>query len=253
MAYTVKVVADLAGVSIRTLHHYDDIGLLKPAQVSAAGYRLYTESDLERLQQILFFRELGFGLPEIRAALDTPGFDRKKALVAHKKALLERQERVERLIQTIDHTLETMERGTRMDDKELKDLFDGFDHTQYEEEARQRWGGSKEYEESVRRTKKYTKQDWEAIKAETGAIAPAIAELMDLGPADPQVQEWVRKWHEAINKWFYTCSLEVFRGLGQMYVADYRFAENYEKVKPGLAQFMCDAMGIYCDKLEGKA
>jgi DNA-binding transcriptional MerR regulator len=249
VAYTVKAVAELAGISIRTLHHYDEIGLLKPAQVTAAGYRLYTEHDLERLQQVLFFRELGLSLHEIKAILDSPGFDRKQALKEHRQLLQERQERLERLIQSIDQTLDSMERGIPMSEK---DLFNGFDQSQYEEEARQRWGHSNEYQESVKRTKKYTKDDWAAIQAEAGAIQDGIATLMDRSPSDPEVQEFIRRWHQHINDRYYTCSLQIFRGLGEMYVADERFTAHYEKIKPGMAQFMQAAMAAYCDKLEGK-
>lgn len=252
MAYTVKAVADLAGISVRTLHHYDEIGLLKPAQVTSAGYRLYTEPDLERLQQVLFFRELGFTLQDIREIVSRPEFNRRQALVEHRRLLQERQERLGRLIDTIDHTLNAMERGIPMDDKDLKEMFDGFDHTQYEEEARQRWGHSKEYQESARRTKHYSKDDWAAIKAGMNEISSTLASLMDRDPADAEVQEWVRRWHQFINDRFYTCSTEVFRGLGNMYVEDSRFTATYDNVKPGMAKFMQAAMNAYCDKLEGK-
>jgi DNA-binding transcriptional MerR regulator len=163
-SYTVKAVSQIAGVSVRTLHHYDEIGLLKPAGHSAAGYRLYGQEDLERLQQILFFKELGFDLKEIKRVLSDPDFDREKALVEHRKLLIERQERVGRLIQSVERTLKAMQRGNPMG----ADMFDGFDHAQYEEEAQQRWGHSPEFQESLRRTKAYTKQDWAQIQKEGG-------------------------------------------------------------------------------------
>jgi DNA-binding transcriptional MerR regulator len=249
VAYTVKAVSDLAGISIRTLHYYDEIGLLKPAETNPSGYRIYTEEDLERLQQVLFFRELDFSLLEIKEILHSPDFDRRRALLDHKQMLLQRQERMARLIASVDRTLAAMERGIQMDEKEL---FDGFEPSQYEEEVKQRWGGTKEYAESAERTKRYTKADWTVIKQEMQDISGGVAGLMDRSPADPAVQEWVRKWHQTINDRFYTCSLEIFRGLGDMYVQDERFTANYEKVKPGLAQFMRAAMHAYCDKLEGK-
>lgn len=247
MAWTVRVVAQLAGITIRTLHHYDEIGLLRPSQVNAAGYRLYVTSDLERLQQILFFKELGFGLDQIRQIIDDPGFDRQEALVQHRVMLLERQERLNRLIRSVDRTLDTIERGIPLSEKEL---FAGFDP--YAEEAKERWGQTEAYKESARRVKTYTKADWEAIKAEETAINQGLAALMDREPADPAVQEWIRRKHQHINDRFYTCSTAVFRGLGDLYVADERFAAVYEKVKPGLTAFMRAAMQIYCDMLEGK-
>lgn len=249
MAYTVKKVSEVAAVSIRTLHHYDEIGLLKPARKTASGYRLYTEEDLERLQQVLFFRELGFGLSEIKDIIDSPGFNRRQALLRHRQLLLERQERLARLIRSVNRTLEAMERGIQM---EAKEMFDGFDQSQYEEEVRQRWGNTKAYEESAQRTKTYTKEDWDAIQKETAEITEGIASLMDRGPSDPEVQKWIRRHHQQINERFYTCPSEMYRGLGDTYVEDSRFAANYDKVKPGLAEFMRAAMHAYCDRLEGK-
>ncbi|HWI61065.1 MAG TPA: MerR family transcriptional regulator [Symbiobacteriaceae bacterium] len=248
MAYTVKAVAELAGISIRTLHHYDEIGLLKPAQTSASGYRLYTDSDLERLQQVLFFKELDFGLTEIRAIVDSPDFDRRQALLQHRELLLQKRDRVKKLIESVDKTLNAMERGISM---EKKDMFEGFDHSQYEQEAEQRWGQSEEYKESARRTKKYTKADWDQIKQEGAEVYEGLVSVMDRDPADPEVQEWVRRHHEQINKWFYKCSLEIYRNLGIMYVADERFTANIDKYAPGLSVFLRDAMAAYCDRLEG--
>lgn len=252
MAYTVKAVAEMAGVSVRTLHHYDEIDLLKPEQLSAAGYRLYNEKDLERLQQILFFRELEFSLSDIREIIDDPKFDRQQALLLQKEALLERQHRLSRLIMTIDRTLRMMEGNEPMNDQELKELFNGFDQSQYEEEVKERFGQTNEYAESHRRTKQYTKTDWVQMQQEGGEIQQGIVALMDRDPADPEVQAWIGKHHQQINKWFYTCSLEIYRGLGEMYVADERFAANYEKIKPGLAAFMRAAMLAYCDQQESK-
>ena len=242
MAYTVKAVADIAGISVRTLHHYDAIGLLKPAQKSAAGYRLYTEGDLERLQQVLFFRELGFGLGEIGAIITRPGFDRRQALLDHRQLLLERQARLGRLIHSVDQTLSAMERGTEMD---AKDMFDGFDPTQYEEEARQRWGHTDAYQESARRTQKYTKEDWAAIQAESREIEQGVAALMDRSPADPDVQALIHRHYRQINDRFYTCPPQMYRGLSEMWLQDSRFTERFDQTKPGLAQFMHDAVAAY--------
>ncbi|HWI52652.1 MAG TPA: MerR family transcriptional regulator [Symbiobacteriaceae bacterium] len=249
MAYTVKAVAELAGISIRTLHHYDEIGLLKPAQTSASGYRLYTDADLERLQQVLFFKELDFGLTEIREIVDSPDFDRKRALLQHKELLLQRQERISKLIASVNQTLDSIERGIQMDEK---DMFGGFDHSKYEKEAEERWGHSNEFKESARRTKKYTKADWAQIQKESGEVYQGLVSVMGRDPHDPEVQEWVRRHHEQINKWFYQCSLEIYRNLGIMYVEDPRFTENIDKYAPGLSVFLRDAMAAYCDRLEGK-
>jgi DNA-binding transcriptional MerR regulator len=249
LTYTVKAVSEIAGVSVRTLHHYDHIGLLRPAQRGFSGYRLYTEEDLERLQQVLFFRELGFGLHEIKEIIDRPDFDRRKALLKHKELLLERRERLTRLVQLVDRTLEAMEEGVEMDEREM---FEGFDQERLEEEARQRWGGTEEFEESIRRTRSYTKVDWAAIQEEGKEVLQGIASLTDRAPSDPEVQQWIGRHHKHINDRFYRCSLKVYRGLGDLYVEDERFKAFFERIKPGMAWFMRDAMHAYCDRLEGE-
>ncbi|MEX2431515.1 MAG: MerR family transcriptional regulator [Dehalococcoidia bacterium] len=248
MPYTVKAVADLAGVSIRALHHYDEIGLLKPASVSRSGYRLYTDADLERLQQVLFFRELGFGLQEIRNIIDSPAFDRKQALAMHRTLLVEKQQRLRALIQSVDKTIDAMERGRDMGNNEM---FGGFDQSTmeaYREEARQRWG-SAAVDESHRRVAKFTKADWDAIQTESDAINRGLVERMGEDAAGPAVQDLVGRWFNLINDRYYDCSAEIFRGLGDLYVNDSRFTVFYDKYKPGLAKFMQAAMHVYADRL----
>ncbi len=215
----------------------------------AAGYRIYSDEDLERLQQILFCRELGFSLHEIKEIMDSPGFDRRQALLDHRKLLEERQERLGRLIQSVDRTLDSMERGIEMD---KKDMFDGFDQSKYEEEARRRWGHTDAYKESMRRTKQYTEADWAAIKEEGRQVHEGIAALMERDPSDPAVQELVARHHRLINDRFYPCSAEAFRGLGDLYVQDERFKATYDNARPGMASFMRAAMHAYCDTLEKK-
>src|SRR5688500_2259059 len=175
MAYTVKAGAKIAGVGVRTLHHYDEIGLLRPSSHSAAGYRLYQEKDIERLQQVLFFKELGFDLSQIKRILADPEFDRRKALVEHRKLLLERQERFRRLIQSVDRTLKAMQRGVPMNAK----MFDGFDQAALEEEARQRWGNTPAWAESQKRWKSYTKEDQAEMHREGKEIVEGLVALMD--------------------------------------------------------------------------
>ena len=252
MVYTVKAVADLASVSIRALHHYDHIGLLRPASVSPAGYRLYTETDLERLQQVLFFRELGFSLGEIKRIMHSPRYDRQGALREHRRLLLEKRQRLDTLIQSVERTIESLEGGIKVSEKEM---FAGFDQQQIDawtEEARERWG-PEHVDESVRRTRRYGKADWQAINSESGALTRIIADNLERGPADPAVQEQVGRWHRLINERCYDCSLEIFRGLGDLYVDDPRFAANYEQVRPGLARFMRAAMHLYVDRQAGQA
>lgn len=252
MSYRIKKVADIAGISVRTLHHYDNIGLLRPAAASPAGYRLYSNDDLSRLQEILFFRELGFGLNEIKEILDRPGYDRRGALLTHKKILQEKNLRIVKLIRAVDMTLYSMERGSTMSKEEMFGAFDEATVEEYKKEARERWGGTGAYKESERKTAKYTKADWERINAASGDIHRRLAEVMEAGhaPSDSEAQEAVGRWFKHICEYFYTCTPEIFKGLGEMYVADPRFKKVYEDIKPGLAEFAKDAMTFFADSIK---
>ena len=250
MTYTVKQVAKLAGVTVRTLHHYDAIGLLRPAAVSPAGYRLYSDADLERLQQLLFFRELGFSLRDIGCVLNSPDFDRREALAMHRKLLVEKRRRLGALIRSVDRSIEVMDGGEEMNSNAM---FEGFDESklrEYREEARSRWGGTPAWEESERRTNSYTKQDWQDIEVESDAINRGLAALMEQDQAAAEAQELVGRWHRLINDRFYDCSPEVLRGLADMYVEDARFTAHYDRWRPGLAAFLRQAMHVYADGLE---
>lgn len=255
MAYTVKTVADMAGVSIRTLHHYDEIGLLKPASCTPAGYRLYSDADLEKLQQILFFKELEFSLTEIKEILDRPDFDRRKALVAHRELLVEKKRRLEGLIGLVDTTMEKLERGENVVRKEFFAPFDMKKieeaKEKYRDEVRQKYD-PKLVAESEEKTSRYTEADWRAINDQEMSIYRRLAAAMDAGksPADPEVQEVIGERYREINERYYTCTPQIFRGLGEMYVADSRFTEFYERIRPGMAEFMRQAMAIYSDNLE---
>lgn len=133
-----------------------------------------------------------------------------------------------------------------------KAMFDGFDQTRYEEEARQRWGQTEAYKESKKRTRKYTKEDWAAVQRESGQIEQGIAALMDRSPSDPEAQAYIARHHKQINDRFYSCPLEMYRGLGDMYVQDERFAAHFEAIKPGMARFMQAAINAYCDEAARK-
>jgi DNA-binding transcriptional MerR regulator len=251
MAYTVGEVARLARVSIRTLHHYDEIGLVKPSSRSEAGYRLYLERDLQRLQQVLFYRELGFTLEEVGRMLADSDRDRRRALMAQRELLISRAERMGALVALIDKTLYALERGEPMSHESL---FDGFDPSRYEEETHERWGGTPEYEQSVRRTRAYTKNDWKTLGDESAAITQAFAEALDAGvaAADPRAMDLAERHRQHITRWFYPCSLEVHAGLGEMYVADARFAANYEPVRAGLTRYMCEAFRANAARASGR-
>ena len=249
MAYKVKEVAEWAGVSVRTLHYYDEIGLVVPEQVTLAGHRLYSNRNLERLQQVLFFREIGFSLQEIKSTLDNPDFDRKRALTAHKELLLEQKKRLEDIIATVDKTIQAVEGGYPMSKNEM---FNGFDMKAIEEhkakyaaEAREKYGDAA-MDAVEKRTNSYMQEDWARYHAESEAINARIIEAMDRGPADPQVQEGVAGLRQLITRYFYDCKLEIFRGLADLYVDDPRFTANIDKKKPGYAAFLREAMILYC-------
>lgn len=242
--YQVKDVARITGISIRTLHHYDDIKLLVPRTRTRAGYRLYNDDDLFRLQQILIGRELGLSLEEIRRSLDDPRFDRRKALIQQREQLKKRAQQTDAMIRAVDAALAALERKAKGGDVDLKEIFDGFDPTQYEDEARERWGKTDAYKESKKRTKRYTAEDWKAIKAEQAAIYKDAAAAMKAGkkPSDPEVQAIVERHRLSIDRWFYPCSKEMQRGLASLYESDSRFAENIDKNGDGLTTFLVAAI-----------
>lgn len=241
---TVGAVSTLAGVSVRTLHHYDQIGLLHPSTRSNGGYRLYEVGDLERLQQILFYRELGFPLEEIRRIVLDPGFDRGAALRAQRRLLAEKASRARALLEAMDATIEALEKGTEMDKEEMFEVFGDFDPGQYEEEAKERWGDTDAYKVSARRTARYTKEDWRRFRAESEEINADLIAAADrrVPPTDPEVLKIAERARLQIDQWFYPCSREMHANLSRMYVADPRFAKTYEDLRPGLAQYWCDAI-----------
>ena len=239
----IKEAARLAGVSVRTLHHYDEIGLLVPKRRSAAGYRLYDREDLLRLQQILIGRELGLSLLEIARSLDDPGFDLGQALRAQRQQLQGRAERTAAMLRSVDAALAILDadRGGSMD---MKALFDGFDPSRYEEEARQRWGNSDAYKESARRTSRYTEQDWKRLQVEQERIYNDAAAAMNAGtpPQDPAAMSVAERHRLLLDRWFYPCSKAMHCGLADMYEADTRFAQNIDRYGKGLTPFLAAAI-----------
>ncbi len=243
MAFTVGELSRLTGVTVRALHHYDEIGLVRPSQRSAAGYRIYNDGDVLRLQQVLVFRELGVPLEEIGTAIDEAS-DRAALLRKHRRELAEKRTRIDAMLAAVDAALGALEKGQTMQPVDVKKMFDGFNPEDYEKEARQRWGHTDAYKESARRTKQYGKPEWEAIRRESEAIYARLAELMQqgAGAADPAVQAAVEDHRMHLERWFYPCSKQMHHGLGEMYVADARFTANLDKVAPGFARFLRDAI-----------
>jgi MerR family transcriptional regulator, thiopeptide resistance regulator len=242
--YQVKDVARLTGVSVRTLHHYDAIRLLVPGGRTAAGYRLYTDADLLRLQQILIGRELGLPLEEIRQSLDDPRFDRKAALLDQRQRLHDRARQAEAMIRAIDAALAALDGGATTGEMTMADLFDGFDPSRYEEEARQRWGGTDGFAECEKRTARYTPDDWKALKAEQGAVYEAAVAALRAGTASSSVEamDIAERHRLGIDRWFYPCSHTMHRGLASMYESDDRFRQSIDQYGEGLTTFLAEAI-----------
>jgi DNA-binding transcriptional MerR regulator len=250
---TIGEVARLAHVSVRTLHHYDRLGLLRPSARSEAGYRLYSDDDLGRLQQILLYRELGFGLRTIAGLLADPGLDRAAALARQRELLEARRARLEGVIDLVDATLASLKGGPTMTREELFEVFGDFDPNAHEEEVRERWGGTDAYAESRRRTAAYSAEDWRRYRRESDELNQVLAALMDeqVLPGDTRAQEAVERHRLLIDRWFYLCSPEMHAALGEMYAADPRFAETFDAVRPGLARYLRDAAAAAVDPPAG--
>jgi DNA-binding transcriptional MerR regulator len=239
----VKEVAKLSGVSVRALHHYDAIGLLTPRARSAAGYRLYDENDLLRLQQILIGRELGLSLEAIRRSLDDPAFDRRAALLMQRAELAARAARAADMVRAIDAALTAIEEKD-MRKAKFEKIFDGFDPGRYEDEAKQRWGDTEAYKISAQRTKSYSEADWRRVKDEQAAIyADALAAMQDGVRSDERRAMDVAERHRlSIDRWFYPCSPKMHCGLADLWEADQRYAHSIDKHGAGLTRYLAAAV-----------
>lgn len=247
--YTVKQLAKSAGISVRTLHYYDEIGLLKPSFLKENGYRYYGEKELLKLQQILFFRELEFPLEDIGKIVNASDFDVLGALKDQKQLLELKKKRIEGLLQTIDTTVRSLKGGENMSNDDMYGSFTKDELEKYKEEAKQRWGHTDAYKQSIERTKNWTKEDYKKVEEEGKKLTQSIAEHMNKGIESKEVQSLIEQHFNSLRQ-FYEPSYEMYRGLGKMYVEDHRFTRYYEKFRHGLAQFMCDAIAYYCDMHE---
>ena len=253
MDHTVSQVARLVHVTVRTLHHYDEVGLLVPSGRSRAGYRLYSDADLARLHQILLLRELGFSLDAIAQVLAEPLADRRLALRLQRERLVAQQRRTDAVLRALDRTLAAMEQGdATMTAEQMFEGFDKFDHAQYEPEAYERWGSTEAYKESARRTKSYSKADWAAIKAEGASNVAGFAALFTTGspPDGAEAMDLAEAARLHIDRWFYPCSRAMHVCLGEMYVADPRFTAFYDRHRPGLAAFVAAAIKANAERVQ---
>ena len=236
---TVHQVARLAGVSERTLRYYDQLGLLPPMAETEAGYRLYGDADLARLQRILFLRELDFPLKEISPMLKAEAKDQRLAVEQHRELLRLKVERLQGLIDLCERILKGEE---EMSLQEFDQSAVEKQREAYAREAKQRWGETEAYKESERRTAAYGKQDWDAIKAETDGIFAEFAALVGHDPISPEVRAVVIRWRDTISRRFYACSDSMLAGLGEMYMADERFRKTLDAYGEGTAALMSEAM-----------
>jgi DNA-binding transcriptional MerR regulator len=249
---TVGQVAERLDVTVRTLHHYDEIGLVVPSGRSRAGYRLYTEEDLTRLQHVVVYRRLGFALEEIALLLEQP-----ESVVQHlrrqRAAVTQRLGEMQDLVAAIDQALEKEGSGMRLTREEQKELFgDGYSD-EYAAEAEQRWGDTDAWKESQRRTSRYSAQDWAEVKAEMDAVGAAFvtAKRAGLPPGSPEAMDAAEAHRRHIGARFYELDHAMHRGLGDMYVADPRFTKTYEDLEQGLAQYVRDAIHANGDRHAG--
>jgi DNA-binding transcriptional MerR regulator len=255
-ALTVGQLAQLVGTTVRTLHHYDEIGLLSPSGRSDAGYRLYTPEDVTRLRHVIVYRRLGFSLEDIALLLDdaTTGADVVAHLRRQRAAVVSRLSELSGLVAAIDRALEAEMSGIQLTKKEQKALFgEGFSED-YAKEAEARWGDTEAWKESRARTAKYTKEDWAAIKAEVDENVRGFADaLRDGAPATSErAMDLAEEARLHIHRRFYACSYTFHRNLAELYVTDPRFAKTYDDVAPGLARYVRDAIVANADRADEK-
>ena len=244
MKLQVKEFAELTGVSVRPLHYYDEIGLLKPSYVDEQnGYRFYDEASLERMQEILFYRELDFPLKSIAEILASPNYDKQKALAEQKRLLTLKKDRLERLIAALEQAEKAEITMSAFDNSEYETA-----RQQYEDEAKQRWGDTDAYKESRAKTSGYSKEKWNDVLGGLDGVLAEFAECKKRGESadSAAAQRLVKKLQDYITANFYHCTDDIHAGLGQMYVCDERFKNTIDSHGEGAAEFVAEAIGIYC-------
>lgn len=244
--FTVKQLSELAGVTPRTLHYYDEIGLLKPTRVAENGYRYYGDEALLKLQQILFYRELDMPLEDILKIMGRRDFDLEAALKSHREELIKRIAHTERLIATVDKTLEHLKGKREMSKKQLFEVFSEEKQAEYEKEAMQMYD-PEVVKTSNEKWKRYTKAEKQRIGEEGNAVYRDMLEAMPKGAGSPEAQACVERWRKHMD-YFWTPDDQQLLGLAEMYNNDPRFKANFDKVDPRLAEFMRTAVKIYVER-----
>ena len=246
MKLQIKEFAELTGVSVRTLHYYDEIGLLKPSYVEEQNsYRFYDETSLEQMQEILFYRELDFPLKSIVEILASPSYDKQKALAEQKRLLTIKKDRLERLIAALEQAEKGEITMSAFENSEYESA-----RQQYEDEAKRRWGSTDAYKESQAKTTGYSKEKWNDVLAGMNSVFAEFAESKKCGESadSDTAQRLVKKLQDYITANFYHCTNDILAGLGQMYVCDERFKKNIDSHGEGTAEFVAEAIKIYCKK-----
>ena len=245
MKMHIRAFAELTGVSVRTLHYYDEIGLLNPAETDPVnGYRFYDRENLAQMQEILFYRELDFPLKEIHVLMTSPNHNRTHALTAQKHLLVLKKARLERMIAALDDAL----KGDEPNMKAFGNHEFEAQRTKYANEAKAKWGHTDAYRESEQKAAGRSKSDWNDINAGMDAIIAQFTACMQSGaaPDSPEAQALVKKWQDHITANHYTCTKEILAGLGMMYTADPRFTANMDRHGAGTAAYMSAAIAVYC-------
>ncbi len=248
--YTVGAVAELAGVSVRTLHHYDEIGLLEPSERSATGYRLYSAEDLQRLQRILFYRELDFDLGTISTILTDPGITDEDQLRRQRRLLTDRIARHNAMVTAIDKELAARKLGMTLTPEERLEVFGSTRLEDNAAQAEQRWGDTQQWQQRQRRASTYSKQDWLEIRAEQSDIHQRLLDAMRAGtPAsDPAVMDLAEEHRQMLDRRFHDCDHDTHRRLAASYLDNERIGLNFDDVEPGLSRYIHDAINTNADR-----
>ena len=242
MKMHIKEFAIATGVSIRTIHYYDEIGLLTPAYVDKiTGYRYYDENSILRMQEILFYRELDFSLKSIKAILTSPNYDKNKVLNEQKELLILKKERLEKIIFAIDAAIKG---------ENVMSVFDNSEFEKYKNEVKEKWGQTEVYKEHSEKTKTYSKEKWNNLASGMDQIMAMFSTCLKNGNEANSVeaQELVRKLQNHISENYYHCTNEILASLGGMYIADERFKNNIDKHAIGTAEYISKAINFYCKK-----
>ena len=247
MRLSISETARIFNISVRALHYYDEIGLLKPSEVNEVGYRFYEDAALETLQQIVFYRELEIPLKTIASILQNPDYDKRQALQNHRQLLLLKKQRLEELLMLVDETMgeKAMNQKPKITAAEIQSA-----KQKYAAETMERWGQTDAYKECLEKHASYTEDKETAVAEDASEIFQAFANAADEGPESETAQKLVRRWQDHITKYHYRCTKEILSGLGVMYVEDERFTQNIDRYGDGTAQFMSDAIRIYCSGSE---